>query len=136
MPEQCHRIRLRGPWQIAGSPAAEATTAQLPAAWQSLFGDEGGRVRFARRFNRPTNLEERNRVELVFAGIGGMAKIAINGTVLAEGASAPPELRFCVTELLRPGNEIVVDVEFDPTTAGNQPGGVFGTVSIEIFAVG
>ena len=79
-----HTIRLRGPWE------------QQP--------QDGGLVRYLRRFHRPTGLEGGARVWLV---VEASAEIALNDTAL--GASPG---RFDVTELLAHRNTLVV------TTAG------------------
>ncbi|MGH7129010.1 MAG: NRDE family protein, partial [Planctomycetaceae bacterium] len=80
-----HRIHLRGPWdyewlstsadsRIAVAPAGRM---KMPASWRDRFGEAAGTVRFRRRFHRPTNLEPRERVFLVFDGIGGRGSVSL-----------------------------------------------------------
>src|SRR5579875_154371 len=92
-----HRIRLRGPWE------------------RELI--DTGRVRFRRRFGYPGRIDAYERVWLTFAGIGGKAEIRLNSHLLGciispTGATpAPPACEFEVTPLLRPRNELVVEIE-------------------------
>ena len=133
-----HRIRLRGPWRYE-SLSAEITDpasgrVPLPGAWQELFGEVAGRVRFSRTFHRPTNLEPGSRVHLVFEGLGGAAEISLNGRKIGEsanGTAAEDSLRIEVTERLNPHNELQVDVQYDPTESAT-PGGLWGLVVLEI----
>src|SRR5579875_3404113 len=99
-----HRIRLRGPWE------------------RELI--DTGRVRFRRRFHYPGRIDAYERVWLTFAGIGGQAEARLNNHWL--GAFHAPR-EFEVTSLLRPRNDLVVEIE---STA--EQGGLWGEVALEV----
>ena len=134
-----HQIRLRGPWRYEWTGAAVLPQGLplvgrvvMPASWQSLFGARAGSARFRRRFHRPTNLGVRERVMLVFNGVGGSGQVALNAERLAPvGGDASPE-RFDVTARLLPTNELTVEIEHDP--ASGEPGGLWDTVALEIHS--
>jgi len=129
-----YRIRLRGPWKYEWLEPKDrpegSGTVQMPARWEELFGKRAGRVRFQRRFGRPTNLEPSERVFVVFEGVGGNATVWLNGQPL--GQLKGPRGAFDVTELLRPSNQLVVEVEYAPDRWPDTPGGLWGLVLIEI----
>src|SRR6202035_3162802 len=79
-----HRIRLRGPWQLAPAAANEGqtTTVRLPAPWSALFDGDAGRVRLSRRFHRPTNLAPTDQISLVVSPLPLGAHVSLNGTIL------------------------------------------------------
>jgi hypothetical protein len=95
-----HRIRLRGPWECESLSARK--------------------TRFRRRFGCPTNLDSFERVWLTFGGIEGPFSSSLNGLPLGEGGE------FDVTALLKPRNELVVELD-GPTTDGR-----WGDVAMEI----
>jgi hypothetical protein len=99
-----HRIRLRGPWKC--EPLST------------------GCVRFRRRFGYPGRIDAYERVWLTFAGIGGKAEVRLNNHLLGRIAAAS---EFEVTPLLRPRNELVVEIE---GTA--EQGGLGGEVALEV----
>ena len=119
----------------AGTTNAPAGRVKMPADWESLFGRQAGRVVFRRRFHRPTNLDPNERVLLVFEGVGGIARVELNGQALGTATDRETRTAFEITELLQPGNEISVDIEFDPVTSPSRRGGLWGPVAIEIFVV-
>lgn len=98
---------MRGPWEC--QPAAD-----------------GGR-RFRRRFGYPGRLDAPERVWLTFAGVGGRAVVRLNDHLLGCHEDAPASFEFEVTSLLRPRNELVMDVE---GTA--EQGSPWGEVALEI----
>ena len=134
-----HEIRLRGPWRYEWTGAAASPQGMppvgrvmMPATWQSLFDARAGSARFRRRFHRPTNLGARERVMLVFNGVGGSGQVALNEEPVGPvGGNALPE-RFDVTARLLPTNELTVEIEYDP--ASGEPGGLWGTVALEIHS--
>jgi hypothetical protein len=100
----------------------------MPCRWgQGGLPDFTGRVRFRRRFGYPGRIDQHERVWLTFARLSGAAEIHLNDQFLGrvENASAPVE--FEVTRLLRPRNELVVDIE---GTA--EQGGLCGEVALEV----
>jgi len=133
-----HRIQLRGPWEYRwlGTlpdelPFPAAGGVKMPADWQSLFGDRAGRARFSRRFNRPTNLEPHERVLIVLEHPVGRARLQLNDHELDTVSHATESARFDVTGILKPMNELVIDIELNPTRHAN-PGELWRAVAIEI----
>lgn len=138
--EPAHRMFLKGPWQCewleGPEPALGEAPSQvrMPVSWQDAFGPVSGRVRFSRRFHSPTNLEPEEHVVLAFEGLGGAVEITVNGKTLASADTPEDVLRCDVTELLKPFNELTVDVRFDATST-DRPGGLWQPVAIEIHFV-
>src|SRR5262245_13027748 len=102
-----HRIRLAGPWdyqplaRAGGGDLPPAGRMTMPCPWRDGgLGDFVGRVRFARRFGRPRQIDAHERVWLTFAGIGGTAAVGLNGTPLGKH-DTPGPFEFDVTALLR-----------------------------------
>ena len=127
-----HRIELRGPWEVI-SPAgedADASRVPLPQSWKSLFGQTAGRAIFLRSFHRPTNLEARERVYLLFGGCGGRGSVFLNDVPLGE-LSSDAGREFDVTDHLRQRNRLRVEIEFDPALS-TSPGGISEAVALEI----
>jgi hypothetical protein len=134
-----HRIRLRGPWEceplarLAGQNLiAEGlpppTRMTMPARWRDAgLPDFRGRVRLRRRFGYPGRIDAHERVWLTCAGVDGTAEVRLNDAPLGcrQGADGPFE--FEVTELLRPRNDLCVEV-VELTGAG----GLWGEVALEV----
>lgn len=133
-----HRIHLRGPWklELVTDPAATAFKVRLPAEWDELFAGCSGRVRLARTFHRPTNLQSTDVVELVFDEWPGAWAVSLNRQPLAEfrDASAEAPRRLAVTRLLEPTNVLSVETEIAPDSSRDKGQGQFGTVAIEILS--
>lgn len=147
-----YRIFLRGPWQ--SEPLARAdrvssgsivwstsslpspSTVRLPATWQELFGPFRGRIRFRRRFHRPTNLEPQDRVYIAFDGIGGAAAVSTNGRLLGTIDSPGGAAQFDITDVLTNENELQVDLEFGAPSGISDPGGLFAPIAVEIHHAG
>jgi hypothetical protein len=130
-----HRIRLRGPWDYEPLAYSAPQRHLLPPAGRMSvpcrWADGGlagfdGRVRFRRRFGYPGRIDSYERVWLTFAGAAAQAAVALNGTALGlhDGEGA---FEFDVTDLLRPRNELVVDVEGPAESAG-----LWGEVALEV----
>jgi hypothetical protein len=132
-----HRIRLRGPWECEPLAWAAQQTALplppkckiiMPCRWgQTPLGEFAGTVRVRRRFGYPGRIDPHETVWLTFAGLDGTAEITLNGQSLGkrDGTEAPFE--FEVTQLLRPRNELVVDI-----TDATGHGGLHEEVALEI----
>ncbi len=138
-----HRIRLRGPWECepllryAPSPSPPKLGAEggvplptpfrmaMPCRWsEGGLPDFTGRVLFRRSFGYPGRIDAHERVWLTFAGIGGEAEVRLNDHFLGH-ISAPSE--FEVTALLRPRNELAVEIE-----GNSEQGGLWGEVALEV----
>src|SRR6516165_6987722 len=75
------------------------------------LGEFAGRVRLRRRFGVPRQIDDYERVWLTFAGFTGVADISLNGQALGRYRDADCPLGLEVTALLRPRNELLVEVE-------------------------
>jgi hypothetical protein len=128
-----HRIRLRGPWECeplarhGGGPLPPPCRMTMPCRWgEGGLPDFAGRVHFRRRFGYPGRIDTHERVWLTFAGVGGAAEVSLNGHPLGRH-DAPVPFEFEVTGLLRPRNELAVEVE-----AAGPDGGLWGEVALEV----
>lgn len=135
-----HRIYLRGPWDcepLAYSADASAVAlpsakrTQLPASWTEVFGEFRGLARFRRKFHRPTNLAPDERVILVFEGVGGMGRVAVNGHDVGMLISRETPQRFDITPHLVGNDELVVELEFVSQDQSAR-GGMYGPVVLEM----
>jgi hypothetical protein len=120
-----HRIRLRGPWEFvwlsppSGLPAeARAGDLRLPTTWAAAFGMSVGTVRLSRRFNRPSGLENGERVWLEVA-VADEAAVSLNGVWL--GRVAAGTARFDVTERLTTYGCIDLDLTRDEARVEEHP---------------
>ena len=111
----------------------------MPCDWsESLGADFRGRVRYRRRFHRPTGLVGQ-RVSIVCECVDVWASVDLNGCPLGTFTALAP-FRADVTDQLRDQNELCVDVEL-PSTKSEIPrsvqrehlgGGLIGEVRLEI----
>jgi hypothetical protein len=130
-----HRIRLRGPWECeplsrrgGSSELPQPCTVTMPCRWRDVgLGEFAGRVRLRRRFGLPRQIDNYERVWLTFAGLTGVADIWVNGQSLGRCCEADCPFEREVTALLKPRNELVVELE---ETGGD--GGLWGEVALEI----
>jgi hypothetical protein len=131
-----HRIRLRAPWgccplSAIRPPLSARTSTDLVDSGQRT-ADSGQRAagsgyRFRRRFGFPGRIDAYERVWLTFEGIAGIAEVRLNDRILGPRSEASGAFEFEVTALLRPRNELIVDVE---TTA--EQGDLGGEVALEV----
>lgn len=126
-----HRINLRGPWDYEFDGGVSGTQA-MPREWRTLFNDRAGTATFRRKFHRPTNLDPHERVLIVFTEVAGSGRVSINGDHVGEFTAHGELVDFEITKLLKPFNELTVEIAFDPAADGRQQGGLFGVTSIEI----
>lgn len=114
-----HPIRLRGPWQCEATGGL-ARSVVLPARWDALgLADGQGGVRFRRRFGYPGQIDSEERVWLTLANLAGPCAVTLNGTHLATTSAGSPWLEWDVTVLLRPRNEVCLDLS--GPASGEQP---------------
>jgi beta-galactosidase/beta-glucuronidase len=157
-------MRLHGPWEYqplsrwakAAGGAWVETTSDLPPPgrmhvpndWGAALGqDYRGRVRFLRRFNRPTGLERRERVWLVIEGVDACGTVALNGRPIGRVDGYALEASFDITEHLEARNqlEVVAETPPEPEPAGSsqqqaclrpgrehQPGGLIRQIRLEV----
>jgi beta-galactosidase/beta-glucuronidase len=144
-----HRMHLKGPWgyewlegphalhdppkspSSEDSPLLAESRVRMPSSWQSAFGDTYGCIRFSRRFQRPTNLDDNERVHVAFDGIGGRAEVSLNGQVIGRLSNTPETTSFDITAMLKVSNELSVELLF-ASDDSPSPGGLHKPVAIEI----
>ena len=139
-----HTIRLRGPWQmeplVRFAPTEPSGAGQgddelpppgrvkLPTTCEAALPHGfRGRVRFARRFQRPTGLTPHAVVHLVVDTPWTIVRLTLNDRLL-EIATAAGSLvqrapvRWNLTERLADTNLLAIEVEYTPdrTTAGQD----------------
>ena len=156
-----HVIRLRGRWEYQplartvllpdGSTRVEdgtlpaAGSMPIPAGWAATLGsDFRGRVRYTRVFHWLTDLDDRDRVELVVEQVNAFADVTLNATPLGRMQYGGLPTRFNNTSILRPRNELSLVVELPRLCADSpvlacrgqesQPGGVLGEVRLEVYS--
>jgi beta-galactosidase/beta-glucuronidase len=147
-----HRMHLKGPWfyewldgphgdnsnedgdATLDSPLLSDSRVRMPSSMNDSFGKVSGRVVFRRRFQRPTNLEDNERVHIAFDGIGGRADVAVNGHPLGSLENNAETVSFDMTDLLEPSNELTVDLTIS-WSDDQKPGGLYESVAIEIHQV-
>lgn len=123
-----HRMRLHGPWQYeplartvvhpdgrigeVPGPLPEPGRMKIPNTWTGTPLDGfRGRVRWRRHFHAPRALEPDERLWLVFDGVDYFADVSLNGTPLGRHEGYFERFEFDVTHLVRPRNELVVEVD-------------------------
>jgi beta-galactosidase/beta-glucuronidase len=122
-------------------PAAGRIT--MPDDWgQTLGTDFRGRVRYVRRFGRPTNLDSAQQVWLVCDGVDLLGRCTLNGRTLGAIEGYRQAARFDITSELAERNELTIDVELPPLNyqaeqglrpdRAGLPGGIIGEVRLEI----
>jgi hypothetical protein len=124
-----HVIRLRGPWEyeVVGNEGASGTV-QMPCNVAEIVETEfRGTVRFSRRFNRPTGLDEATRVWLVLED-DFESQVILNGQVLVPPGTQNGPARLNITSLLQPHNLVVLELNLDqnprPLRIGNVQLGI------------
>jgi hypothetical protein len=102
----------------------------MPCRWGAAgLTDFDGRVRFRRRFGYPGRIDANERVWLVFDGAADRAEVRLNGAALGEHTGGG-SFEFEVSSLLRPRNELLVEV-----TGDSVSGGLYGEVALEVRCV-
>jgi hypothetical protein len=154
-----HTIRLRGPWNLEPIarfvPQADGTyrpepenlpppaRLTMPADWAGVFGAVFlGRVRYRRVFQKPTGLDEGQRVFLAVESPRSEGSVSLFGELVGFVRSHDDVKRFEITGRLEDHNrlEILVDHPALDTSRGTLmgnseqllPGGLIGEVRLEI----
>jgi beta-mannosidase len=152
-----HRIRLHGPWDceplartaLLPDGRIEPTAGHvpvpcrmtIPCRWaEGGLGPFTGRVRFRRKFHWPGRLDYYERLWLVFWGVDYFAQVWVNGEVLGKHEGAFDPFEFDITRLIRPRNELVVEVDLPRDVEGRMfrgrlpadNGGLWGDVALEV----
>jgi hypothetical protein len=99
----------------------------LPCRWaEGGLTGFAGRARFTRRFGYPGRIDDFERVWLTVAGVDSSGELSLNGSAVGRLGASDPAFEAEITPLLRPRNELVVDVE------GDEQGGLYGEVVLEV----
>jgi hypothetical protein len=123
-----HRLRLLGPWECEAPAGAEPQRVTMPCRLADCgLAGFSGTVRFRRRFGYPGRIDAEERVWLTFAGVSGAAELRLNGQILGRHAEGAEAFEHEVTALLRPRNELLVDLE-----AADDRAGLGGEVAMEV----
>ncbi len=114
----------------------------MPADWSEAFGpDFLGRVRYHRVFQKPTGLDEGQRVWLVVEPPRSRGEVALNDTPLGVVGRRSAPGRFDITALLEDHNRLHIFVEHplldsfgraDDDSDVSSIGGLVGEVRLEI----
>ena len=147
-----HRMNLKGPWDYEwldgphsigeADSNSHATSknefllahsrVRMPSSIQDAWGEVTGRVRFQRRFQKPTNLEEHERVHIAFDGFGGQAAVSLNDEPLIELADLAEPRTIDVTDRIGQSNVISVELTWNAAECSSEKGGLWKPVAIEI----
>ncbi|WP_437193077.1 hypothetical protein [Planctomicrobium sp. SH527] len=133
MDSQPYRIRLQGPWQVVlpDGDVSDRREISVPCDWLTSVGSLSGMALFYRRFNRPTNIEERDRVLIRLPDqVGVVTRCELNQQPV-ECESDNPCL-FDVTAQLKLNNEVMFAIEFTPTPENQGTGGLWRPAILEI----
>ena len=147
-----HRMNLKGPWDYewldGPYPIGEAVSdseataenefllahsrVRMPSSIQDAWGEVTGRIRFQRRFQKPTNLEGHERVHIAFDGLGGQATVSLNDEPLIELTDLSEPCTIDVTERIGQSNVISVELTWNAAECSSEKSGLWKPVAIEI----
>ncbi|MBS0261523.1 MAG: NRDE family protein [Planctomycetes bacterium] len=144
-----HRILLRGPWQVDPVSRCEdrpdgmrvwsltdlppQQMVRLPAAWDELFGEFRGRVRFQRTFHPPTNVGPRDQLSLVISSAACQGAIFLNDVYVGAIDPQFPFVRVDVTGRLKINNELTIDLQFLEPPDSADPAGLTTPAALAII---
>lgn len=118
-----HSIRLRGPWEFSIRGTQITGRIVFPCSWPEMiaavsdakptavFLAEPLAVMLVRRFNKPTGLEEGNRVALLLRHCSPSVTAQLNGSPLTLREQSAGSHQADVTSLLGQRNELAVALE-------------------------
>jgi hypothetical protein len=135
-----HRIHLKGPWDYSWQGEADARpetfaptgTVAMPRDWRSIFGQNPGTAQFRRKFHRPTNLDPHEHVMLVLTEVRGRGSVRLNEKEVGVITGTGNLVEFEITASMKPFNELVIDLNFDPQIEPLLAGGLYGAVALDI----
>ena len=136
-----HVIRLLGPWRaevLSAESALEGTETsrkqKIPSTWQSWLGDHFlGTVSYKRFFRVPTNLSPHQKVWLIVEPVDFAGCVHLNDSQLGMVQLGGPNFRHDASQLLRPRNELRIDVRLSKDDIDSpRAGGIIGEVRLEI----
>lgn len=133
MDSQPYRIRLQGPWQVVlpDGDVSDRREISVPCDWLTSVGNLSGMALFYRRFNRPTNLADQDRVLIRLPDqVGQVTRCELNQQLI-ECESDDPCL-FDLTPQLKLSNEIMFAIEFSPNSDNQGTGGLWKPAMLEI----
>ncbi|MBI2478152.1 MAG: hypothetical protein HYV60_05755 [Planctomycetia bacterium] len=148
MASSSHTIRLHGPWRCelfkSLDGAAEVLTVQAPVDWITFLLDRNFESMVWRRsFGRPTNLGDRELVELVISKLRDDAIVRLNEVQIEPLVRTDANTRFVVTDRLEVRNQLALEIRTPSlgSRTEQQPdilnakliAGPFGQVYLEIF---
>lgn len=151
MSEASHIIRLHGPWQCelfdSSDAATETLTIKVPVDWNNFVRNQSGVLMvWKRSFGRPTNLGDREQVELVISNLRADVIVGLNEGRLEPLVRSDANTRFEVTKQLEVRNQLVLEVRTPSleSRTEQQPcilneeliAGPFGQVYLEILTSG
>jgi beta-galactosidase/beta-glucuronidase len=139
--EQYKRIP-RDRWERSTDKLPAPARATMPADWSKTLGKNFlGRVRYCRTFQKPTGLDEGQRVWLVVEPPDSRGSVTLNDQILGVLSRGDSPARFDITGLLASHNRLEIVIEhplLDCADAPNDdsnvhlPGGLVGEVRLEI----
>ncbi len=137
MASSSHTIRLHGPWQCelfqSSGDAAEILTVKLPVDWSSFCRDRSyDSMVWTRSFGRPTNLGDRERVELVISNLRADVMVELNDVQIESIVQTDANTRFELTNRLEVRNRLAIKVP-TPSPESASTAGPFGQVYLEIL---
>jgi hypothetical protein len=154
-----HPIQLRGPWDyeplawtrqlddgsivVLPNSLPPPGRMRMPCRWvDGGLSGFAGRVRFRRRFGKPRQLDDYERLWLVCEGADYYSSWHLNGRLLGEHQGAFDPFEFEITNIVQPRNELIVEVECPAVEEQSSQwmlrgvlglgGGLWGVVGLEV----
>ena len=121
--------------QMSSLPPGGVTATPFDGRLIPRGSDAGGRVRYRRRFGRPTQLAPDECVHLIVPPLTSPADVRINGILLGQVEPHGAAGRFDVTGRLKDRNELWIDVlrrPGDQAPTPDQPSSDASAVCLEI----
>jgi hypothetical protein len=94
-----HRIHLKGPWQSLGPDGP--VRVKLPQDWEAFITAATGELRLARRFHRPTGIDDDTRLAIVVPEAWNVRSLTINGREVPQTSTSEGVKKHDATEEIR-----------------------------------